>query len=94
MEKIEQMTIKNVCDVQLINFDQMPLHRKTKERIFWAKKFSHEFRVLSLNVVEEKPALFYSHRKRMFIEVFIDHIMRINEGGMVYWHEIHFKLAA
>lgn len=90
MEKTEQMLVENVCDVQLIDIDR--LYPKTRQKIFWTEKFEHEFSTLPTDVVEGKPAIFYSHKDRRFLEVFIDHVQRLNMGGLVFWHEVDIKL--
>ncbi len=94
MEKTEQMLVENVGDIQLIHLDPLHLHRETRRKIFWTRKLNHDFHTLPTDIVEGKPAIFYSHRDKMFIEVFIDHIDRFNNGGSIFWHEIQIKLAA
>jgi len=92
MGNTEQMLV-DVGNVQLINLDQ--LHTKTRQKIFDAEKFDHDFSTLHVtDVVEDKPAVFYSDKDKKFIEVFIDQVQRLDMGGMVFWHKVDIKIAS
>jgi len=91
MKNIQQMLVENLGDVQLIDIDR--LFPKSRHDIFCAKRFNHYFRTLPTDFFEGKPIVFYSHKDKMFIEVFIDHMNRIDMGAQIFWHEIEIKLA-
>jgi len=90
MQKMEQILV-DVGNVQLIDIDR--LFSKTRQSIFSGERNDHDFSTLPIHVVEGKAAVFNSDKDEMFLEVWIDHIERIQNGGLVFWHEIELKIA-
>jgi len=90
--KTEQFLVENVSDVQLIDIDR--LFPETREKILQGKKSEHDFNTIAIEIREQKPGLFFSHKDNMFLEIFIDQIVRIRNGGLVWWHEVELKISS
>jgi len=90
-QQIEQISA-DASDVQLIDIDRF--FPKIRQKIIYGETHSHNFNHLSEHIKEGKPAVMFSHKDGMFIEVFIDHIQKKDDSGLVFWREIELKIAS